>query len=193
MFSLFIFDMGGVVSHNSHAFAEGSAHLEFDGAKIIDFAKDDFKELTTGRISVGEFAQRFSKNSGQVMEEDLLTRFFSPKLDPDVVAIIDGLKNQARVVAGTNTIAPHYGIHEQRGDYGIFDAVYASHLMGLAKPDPAFYSYILDKEGYSPKQTVFIDDLPANVEAAQSLGIPSLLFTDAVRLNNDLSTLGQSK
>ena len=192
MFKLYIFDMGGVVSWNTNVAPEIAAHLDFNGPKMIEFVRDDFIALTTGAISAGEFTQRFSAKIGRTFEEDLLTRFFDPELDREVVAIVHALKTQARVVAGTNTITPHYELHLKKGDYEIFDAVYASHLLGLAKPDPAFYSYILDQERCSPEQAVFIDDAQANVEAAETLGIRSLLFTGAEQLKKDLNSLERS-
>ena len=189
MFRLYIFDMGGVVSRNTNVAPEVSAYLEFDGGKMIEFARDDFNALTTGAISIDEFTRRFSLKSGRGVEDDLLTRFFHPELDRDVIDTIDTLKNGTRVVAGTNTITPHYNVHLQKGDYEIFDAVYASHLMGLAKPDPHFFTYILDREGCPPEQAVFVDDAPANVEAAKKLGIHSFVFTNAEKLKKDLTAL----
>jgi HAD superfamily hydrolase (TIGR01509 family) len=191
MFDLYIFDMGGVVSRNPNVGPEIAAYLEFDGGQMIEYAREDFRELTIGEISVREFVRRFSSKSSRTIEDDLLIRFFKPELDPDVVAIIDTLKNGARVVAGTNTIAPHYDIHLRRGDYDIFDIVYASHLMGLAKPDPAFYTCILEHESCSADRAVFIDDFPENVEAARALGIGSLLFTGAEQLKKDLTALAK--
>jgi len=191
MFDLYIFDMGGVVSRNTNVGPEIAAYLEFDGGQMIEYAREDFRELTIGEISVREFVRRFSSKSSRTIEDDLLIRFFKPELDPDVVAIIDTLKNGTRVVAGTNTIAPHYDIHLRRGDYDIFDIVYASHLMGLAKPDPAFYTCILEHESCSADRAVFIDDFPENVEAARALGIGSLLFTGAEQLKKDLTALAK--
>jgi FMN phosphatase YigB (HAD superfamily) len=108
---------------------------------------------------------------------------------PDIAAYLE--LDGTRVVAGTNTIAPHYDIHLRRGDYDIFDIVYASHLMGLAKPDPAFYTCILEHESCSADRAVFIDDFPENVEAARALGIGSLLFTGAEQLKKDLTALAK--
>ena len=179
--------MGGVVSRNTNVASDIAAYLEFDDAKMMDYARDDFRQLSTGKISVREFVRRFSSKSGRTIEDELLNRFFEPELDPEVAAIIETLKNGARVVAGTNTISPHYDMHLKKGDYRIFDAVYASHLMGLAKPDPAFYTYILEHEVCTADRAVFIDDFPENVEAARALGIRSLLFTDAEILKKDLA------
>jgi hypothetical protein len=51
------------------------------------------------------------------------------------------------VVAGTNTLDVHYRIHAELGDYEAFAHTYASHLIHVAKPDPAFYRHILDCRG----------------------------------------------
>jgi HAD superfamily hydrolase (TIGR01509 family) len=58
----------------------------------------------------------------------------------------------------------------------VFDHTYASHLIHLAKPDPAFYRHILDAEGAAPAQALFLDDREVNVEAAAGLGIHAVLF-----------------
>lgn len=106
-----------------------------------------------------------------------------------MLAIVERLKSEARVVIGTNTIAPHYEIHLRNGDYNAFDAVYASHLIGLAKPDPAFYRHILGAENRHPGETVFVDDTDINVVAAREAGVHAFLFLDAQRLERDLSLL----
>jgi len=58
------------------------------------------------------------------------------------------------------------------------------------KPDPATFEILRARFGLDPVPTVFIDDLPANVEAARSLGFLGLVFTDAPRLRGDLRDLG---
>ena len=69
MQQLYIFDMGGVVSRNSNPAPAIAAHLEFDGATMIEYGREDFTELTTGRISPAEFARRFSRKSGAPTKE----------------------------------------------------------------------------------------------------------------------------
>jgi HAD superfamily hydrolase (TIGR01509 family) len=187
MLKLYIFDMGGVVTRNTNIAPLISDHLALDEDPLKEVAGDDFKALTIGIISAKEFSKRFSLKIGRTLEEGLLTRIFRPKVDRDVLKTVASLKKNARVVVGTNTIAPHYGIHLRKGHYEAFDAVYASHLMGLAKPHPAFYRYILDREHCLPGEAVFVDDLPANVEAARELGIHSFVFVDPETLTKDLA------
>jgi putative hydrolase of the HAD superfamily len=60
---------------------------------------------------------------------------------------------------------------------GEFDgSVYSCHY-NLAKPDTELFRMILDKFGLVPSETLFVDDMPYNVEAARSLGMEALVFT----------------
>jgi putative hydrolase of the HAD superfamily len=183
---LFIFDMGGVVSRNTDVFIPVAAHLGLTLERFFELAGEGFARLITGAISGEEFWESFNKRSGLEVKEDLLARFFQPNLEQKVVELVKRLRKRARVVVGTNTIQSHYRIHQERGDYELFDAVYASHLIGLAKPDPAFYSYILEHEGCAAREAVFTDDRTENVRAAALLGIYSFPFTGVLNLKKQI-------
>jgi putative hydrolase of the HAD superfamily len=45
----------------------------------------------------------------------------------------------------------------------------------VIKPDPAFYQILIDKYDLVPSECVFLDDLEANLETAQKLGIHTIL------------------
>jgi len=51
-----------------------------------------------------------------------------------------------------------------------FDAFYLSHEMGMRKPDPEIFEYILDQHDLKAKNCLFIDDTSENTEAAKELG-----------------------
>jgi len=126
--------------------------------------------------------------------ETLFAKFFNPKMDEPTLQTVQELKSGGmRTVCGTNVIEAHYKIHTALKQYAVFDKVYASHLIGLAKPDPAFYKYILIAEGIEPNDTFFTDDSAANVESALSLGMNAYLYTDAEALSRQLQFLGLIK
>ena len=50
-----------------------------------------------------------------------------------------------------------------------FDAYINSAEVGLRKPDAAIFHLALDRLGVEPQQTIFIDDLLRNVDAAREL------------------------
>ncbi|MDR3370069.1 HAD family phosphatase [Rhodoferax sp.] len=58
------------------------------------------------------------------------------------------------------------------------------------KPDLAIYQLLHSRYGLVPERTVFIDDLKANVKAAQSLGWQGIHFESAQQLQADLALLG---
>ena len=60
----------------------------------------------------------------------------------------------------------------------------------VVKPDPAIFQILVDRHGLRPQTAVFVDDSPANVAGAESVGIRGLLFTDAAQLRSDLVELG---
>lgn len=189
MIELYIFDMGGVVSLNTDVSGRIAQHVGIDPGLLWKMVHGEFVALMAGSITTEEFWERFSSRTGRRVNEDLWALYFHPGPNLEVIAIIRELKKEARVVVGTNTLEPHFRVHEQNGDYRLFDAVYASQRMGLVKPDPAFYTYLLDKEGCQPEQTVFVDDAEINVEAARRLGIHGLVFTGAAALRRDLVAL----
>jgi putative hydrolase of the HAD superfamily len=50
---------------------------------------------------------------------------------------------------------------------------------GTCKPDPAIYLCLLEKAGYQPSSTVFVDDRVRNLVAADMLGITPILFNQS--------------
>jgi len=62
--------------------------------------------------------------------------------------------------------------------YNDFDYIFNSAEVGLLKPDPKFFQYILKKLKVEPKECLFIDDNPENIKVAKKLGFFSILFTN---------------
>ncbi|GAB2624498.1 HAD family hydrolase [Pseudactinotalea suaedae] len=61
---------------------------------------------------------------------------------------------------------------------------------GLAKPDPAIFELLIERYDLVPEQTLFVDDVAANVEAARSVGLHAHLFTGAEGLRGELRSHG---
>lgn len=65
----------------------------------------------------------------------------------------------------------HAGI-DFEDDY--FEQVFYSHLIGLRKPDPRCFEFVLNELEWEPEDTVFIDDVEENVAAADKLGMTGI-------------------
>jgi putative hydrolase of the HAD superfamily len=64
--------------------------------------------------------------------------------------------------------------------------VYASHIIGFAKPDREFYCHILERESCRPEETFFTDDTAINVDAAARIGMNAFHFTESSILREKL-------
>jgi putative hydrolase of the HAD superfamily len=184
--TLYIFDMGGVVAHNNDVFPDVFRYLDITQEEFLTFAGEDLEKLMNGKISTDEFWVRFSRRYGREVKEELFGKFFHPSIDREVIALIRQVKGRAKVVCGTNTFDSHYDYHLSRGHYAIFDAVFASNKIGLSKPDPEFYRYILKNEGVNPENTFFVDDEEVNVLSAERMGINAKLFRDSKSLGLEI-------
>lgn len=71
-----------------------------------------------------------------------------------------------------------------------FDGYVISGLEGVAKPDPRIFQLLLRRHRLDPAATVFIDDSPANIDAARGQGMAGVRYTSAGELRNQLRSLG---
>jgi putative hydrolase of the HAD superfamily len=68
----------------------------------------------------------------------------------------------------------------------LFETPYYSHEMGMRKPDPASFTYILEQEGLLPAETLFIDDNEPNILAAASVGLQVLHLKEGMTVEKDI-------
>lgn len=73
---------------------------------------------------------------------------------------------------------------------GLVDDVIGSYELGARKPDEAFYRRLLDRVGAPPDRVAFVDDRPANLEAAAAVGLPTVEAGDAGEVRAALVALG---
>lgn len=189
MIRLCMFDMGGVILRQCQVAPHLLAYLgrrETAFNQFSDSVRKMLKFFSRGLVDERDFWQVFEQETGAKVAWDgqsLFGRFFHPVLDLPTVEVVKTLRRQdMRVVCGTNVVAPHYEINKALGFYDIFDHVYASHEMHLAKPDPDFYRYILEKEQVFADQVFFSDDMLDNIEAAESVGLKAFQYSDASHL-----------
>jgi 2-haloacid dehalogenase len=71
-----------------------------------------------------------------------------------------------------------------------FDLILVSGEVGLIKPDPRLFALLLHKIDRTPEDCLFIDDHPANVEAARALGMKAIQFETPAQLRAELDQKG---
>jgi putative hydrolase of the HAD superfamily len=65
----------------------------------------------------------------------------------------------------------------------MFEARIFSCRIGAVKPEPEIYAGALERLGAAASDVVFVDDRPANVDAARALGIRAHLFGDPAEID----------
>jgi haloacid dehalogenase superfamily, subfamily IA, variant 3 with third motif having DD or ED len=91
----------------------------------------------------------------------------------------------------TNFSSEKFVLAQKRFDFlTVFDGIVVSGDERLVKPDPAIFRLLLDRYGLTASDCFFIDDSPANVEAARMVGMVTHHFTSADRLRGELEGLG---
>lgn len=88
--------------------------------------------------------------------------------------ILPVLKKQYKlaIVNNGNSIASKYW--KGKFDFNIFDLFINSAEVGIRKPDSKIYLFTCRKLGVKPKECLFMDDSPENIEAAKKLGMETL-------------------
>lgn len=94
------------------------------------------------------------------------------------VELVKNLAQKYRVflLSNSNQIHYDYYIHEFESKFGfsfsiLFEKTWFSHNLGMVKPDPEIFKFVLRDAGLQPQETLFIDDTLMHVEAARKLQI----------------------
>mgnify|MGYP000022202899 CR=1 FL=1 len=198
-----IFDLGNVL----YDIDFDIMYARFDQLGIPNFEnhftlnKSDalFFDLEKGLISETEFCEGFNALYQLELSKEQIIDAWNSLLIGFRKGSMDWVKANHQdyatfLYSNTNQIHYDYFIpqysHEIGGDFeSLFKKPYYSHEMGMRKPDPASFQYILDQEGLNAAETLFIDDNGPNVLAAESVGLQVLYLKPGMFIESELPKL----
>lgn len=141
----------------------------------------------TGDISQDELFRelaRLAKITPEKAQEEWLSLV---QIDPAVVGLITDLAPMLRISLLTNSPAPFVrGIMNKHGLESHFEYILVSAEVRIAKPDPRVFRRMLTRLGAQPDDAVMIDDNPANIAGAESIGMKGILFKSASQLRQTI-------
>ncbi len=184
-----IFDLGGIFLDIHYQLTKDAfinlGIKNFDELFTQHHANDLFEDLETGKISEQTFYQLFRKEAMVDLSNEqiktawnaLLGRFPLERLD-----WLKKIKHQYKVYLFSNTNQIHYDafmkIYEKqigKNDFNEhFIKTYYSQNIGLRKPYPASFLYIINEQNLIPEETLFIDDTIKNIEGAKAVGLQTI-------------------
>ena len=99
-------------------------------------------------------------------------------VDPLMVEAVQELRAAGLRCALTTNQHPERAAYmrDNLGYDEVFDDLFYSCELGVAKPDPAYFSSVVERLGVDPSRTLFVDDNAENVASAAGVGLVSELF-----------------
>ncbi len=185
---LVCFDWGGVILRICRSWQEG---CERAGLPVRDGSTDESAmrrrhELAVryqvGELSCDQFVTALAETTDGLYTPDEIRLIHDAWLIEEydgVGDVVSELVSHPTVSTGllSNTNQLHWERHIEtsgkRADFptvGLLEHRHASHLLRLAKPDPAIYRAFERQTGFDGATILFFDDLEENVQAAQSVG-----------------------
>ena len=192
---LIIFDVGGVID----TFDE-KKYIEYISRKL-GFSANSFRNalipmldrMEVGQITLKEMLSRLSREFGvpeHSLEWDSAFAALN-SVDSKVVNLINRLSERYTVAILTNVSRSRHQMKMREYLKNVrCKRIFASCYLGMAKPDPRIYRFVLKHMGFSPKDSLFIDNIKRNTDGASAIGMDTIRFTGYKELVIQLSKRG---
>ena len=198
-----LFDMGGVIMSGPwEAFAayERDNGLPEGLIRRINSTDPDsnaWARMERGEIGLEEFAVAFEGEAAALgfgVDGMAVLNGLGGELIPSMAEAIRRCSERLKTGLLTNNYSP-MGSSERSAELaevlGWFDVVIESSVVGVRKPDPAFYTMACDALGVEPSGCVFLDDLGVNLKPARAMGMTTIKVVNVDEALTELeSTVG---
>ena len=197
--SVVVFDVGGVLLQwdprhlYRKLFAGDDAAMEHFLGNVCTEEWNERQDA--GRTFADAAAELLPAHADKAHLIHAFGRRFDEMIPGAIEETVDILRELKRagvpLYAVTNWSAETFPSAQNRFDFlAEFDGIVVSGEEGVIKPDPRIFRILLDRYGIPAHAAVFIDDNPANAEAATNLGIHGIHFRSPQQLRRELVELG---
>ena len=185
------FDFGGVIFDLSWEGAVASFKRIglADAEERLDrfHQKGVFELLESGQITPDAFRTELEKMCGRSLTHDEVLSawlgYVGGPVDTLKLHRLDELRARGYrtfLLSNTNPFVQSWAESPQFSTEGrplssYLEKCYTSYEVGIMKPDPGIFQFMLNDAGIQPSETLFLDDSPANIAVAAQLGIQTLL------------------
>ena len=193
-----VFDIGNVLT--DFAWDRFLVFKGFDDKMVERIAKatvhsKDWVEYDKGNLSNDEIIARFVENDPEIKSqiEDAFKNIDGIILKREkTIPWIRALKAAGYKVLYLSNFSKQAleGCPDAMAFLDETDGGILSYREHVVKPDPAIYNLLVSRYGLTPSRTVFIDDTPVNIEAAQNLGWKGIIYHDYNQVVDELASMG---
>jgi putative hydrolase of the HAD superfamily len=192
-----IFDLGGVVLdwNPDEIVARFQPHAELRGTfKQEVFGHPDWQLFDRGTLSELELIDRIETRTGLSKSQassvvDSVRESLVEK--SETVQLMRRLHARGLTLFCLSNMPSSIYAHlrEQHGFWDLFTGIVISGEIKMLKPEAAVFDYLLRKFKISAAESIFVDDLKANIEGAIAVGLKGIQFHDARQCERDLDRL----
>lgn len=190
------FDYGGVIQRTEYQsprqYLAQKFGMEYEDIDKIVFDSPTARQATVGEIKEAEHWSAIAKRFK--LGKDELEKFKSEFYGGDVIdhafmQFIRSLRPKYKVGLISNALSDmrEYLIKQKLDD--AFDTLTISAEVKSAKPEAKIYLHALGQTEVKAEEAVFVDDVVANIEASQKLGMHGVLFRDVDEVINQIKKL----
>jgi putative hydrolase of the HAD superfamily len=185
MIKAVIFDYFGVVATDSY-WGDVKKLFNLNGNKK-DIDKLALK-VNDGDISWYEFCKKIG-NFIDISPEEVDKKYHELKLNKELILYIHLLKQNGLKIGLLSNASSEFlhSILNETGMNNIFDSVVVSSDIGVSKPHPQIYSKMLDNLCIYAHESLFIDDMHANIAGAEAIGMQTVQFFDTKQTIKEIS------
>ncbi|MGS3143017.1 HAD family hydrolase [Aeromonas sanarellii] len=191
-----IFDLGRVVVSWDPVGIVSAVRGPQGAAELAErlFNHPDWLEVDRGTLSLHTMARQAQARTGLSAADNLAILQAVPASllpDPAMVALIEELHGAGHALYALSNMG-HASIDwlERQDFWRFFSGKVVSARVRMMKPEPDIYRYLLVSFDLQAEECLFIDDSPANVAAAEALGLRGLVFIDEPRCRQHLVEQG---
>jgi len=197
MIKAIIFDLGGVLVRTEDpqqrkALGERLG-MSYEEISELVYQRESSLLATRGEITAEEHWQNIQDELGlnDTELEEFKDEFWGgDALDEVLVEFIRGLGLHYTTALLSNAWDDLRGVLTEVWEIvDIFDRIFISAEIGMAKPEDEIYTHIIEELGFQPGEMVFIDDFPENVQAARENGINAIHFRSREQTLGELREL----
>lgn len=179
------FDFGGVIQRTEHQSPRQQLAqrygMDYDDIDKLVFGSPSARKATVGEIDVKahwrEIAQRLNIK-GHAIETFEADFFAGDVIDYSILQFLSLLRPRFKTGLISNAWSDMREYLMRKKIDEVFDTLTISAEVGVAKPEARIYLLALEQAQVEAKEAVFVDDIQANVEASESLGMKGILFSD---------------
>ena len=190
-----VFDLGGVVFDWNpdkilNRVFENSATQRLVNTEIFEHA--DWVALDRGTLDFDRAVDRGAERTDLPQREiERLLNAVPASLTPmhDTIELIRSIRDTDHklFVLSNMQFASIAYLEATHDIWDLFDGVVISCRIQKVKPEREIYEHLLSEHRLNATETVFIDDMSINLQAASALGIRTIQFINAAQCEQDLT------